>query len=192
MSRGKPGYQRPTNVPIDVDERMRPGRRPGAGYSGGGGVDVSVRSGGGGSIRTLAPPWVWMPAGGVDFQAFGSQAGLTAASGRVVLASAQIPPNRVGVIRSLSILANSLLTTSDIVWSLRFNGNNVSGWDALTILPRSAGSVEVSWTPEETYIHAPEGSLVELSVEVNDAGTYQLGASFHGWHYSSALASVEV
>lgn len=190
MSRERPGYQRPTKIPDDIASRKRGYAAQGRG-SGGYRTAVSIQ-GGGASAQAfaVAPPYVTKPPNGVDFQDFGTVAGVTSASGAVLLASFQVPSNDVAVIRTVSILANGLLTTSDIVWSFRFDGNTVTGWDALTINPRAAGSVEVTWSPEETYIHVPEGALVELVARVNDGGTYQLSGSFHGWHYGVALSGL--
>lgn len=124
-----------------------------------------------------------------DFNLSDTLASRTAANTPALFPNAQfqIPAGRVGVIRSISILANSLLVTSDIRWALLFNESAEPGWDRLTINPRAAGSVEVSWTPEETFIPVPEGSLIDWRVTVLDAGTYQVSISAHGWHYPVEL-----
>lgn len=178
----------PGSVPLDIEHRMRGGKR--VGYSGGGYGDGEGGGGaGGGTLFRVALPSVEKPPGASDFNMFGTLAGQTTATTTppALLASFQVPPNSVAVIRSVSILANALLVTSDIEWQLRFNGVAVQGWDALTINPRAAGSVEVSWTPDETYIRVPEGALVEWFVRVLDGGTYQLSIGAHGWFYGSAL-----
>lgn len=169
--------------PLDVEYRPRPGRS-GGGYTGGGG---------GGSYGppqfTIGAPTVERPPLARDFNLFATLATRTSANTPALFPAAQfqIPAGRVGVIRAISILANSLLVTSDIRWALLFNESAEPGWDRLTINPRAAGSVEVSWTPEETFIPVPEGALIDWRVTVLDAGTYQVSIAAHGWHYPVEL-----
>ncbi|MGE0161061.1 MAG: hypothetical protein AB7T31_16820 [Gemmatimonadales bacterium] len=168
--------------PHDITYRPRPGR------------DVTFSGGGGGAGYgapnfTVGAPTVERPPLAQDFNLFGTLASRTAANTPALFTGArfQIPAGRVGVIRSLSILANSLLVTSDVRWAVLFNANAEPGWNALTINPRAAGSVEVSWTPEETFIPVPEGATIDFRVTVLDAGTYQVSVAAHGWHYPVEL-----
>lgn len=180
------GYERP--APADVTHRLRGGAA--AGYAAGG-YEVSVPGQGAPRAAFVVNlPTVDKPPTATDFNTFGTAAGLTALNTPAELAAFQVPANSVGVIRSISILANALLTTSDIIWTLRFNGVAVSGWDALTINPRAASSVEVSWVPEETFILVPEGSRISFEATVRDGGTYQLSVGFHGWFFSTALMAL--
>jgi len=145
---------------------------------------------------TVDLPTVSRPPSATDFNMFGTLAGRTAVNttpnnpGAIFPGAFQIPANNVGAIKSISILANNLLVTSNVLWRLRFNGAYVQGWNALTINPRAAGSVEVSWTPEETAIPVPESAVIDMVTQVLDLGTYQLSFSIHGWFFSTGLAAV--
>ena len=191
MARGPyaPGGARTT--PVDVEHRQRGGAQ--RGYAGGG-YEIELPGAPGNRAQfVVALPSVDKPPHATDFNLFGTLAGANIAttSPPARLTTFNVPPNRVAVIRSISILANSLAVTSDIRWTLLFDDGAVPGWNSLTINPRAAGSVEVSWTPEETYIDVPEGSEIGVDVRVLDGGgPYQLSVSVHGWHYPTALAAV--
>lgn len=188
---GGPGVgDTPEGVPLDVANRLRPGAR--RGYSAGGySIRIPGQATGPAIEFSVGLPVQVKPPSGVDFNMDGTQAGITSASGIVTLDTFQVPPGNVGVVRSFSLLANGLLTTSDIRWALLFDGVPVPGWNSLTINPRSGGSVEVSYTPDETYIRTPEGSLLAWTVQVLDGGTYQVSVSAHGWFYPAQLATLE-
>lgn len=130
------------------------------------------------------------PTAARDFQLFSTLTGLDLAAGPTPFPdTVQLPGDQVGVIRSISILANSLLVTSDILYTLRFNQTPVAGWNRLTINPRAAGSVEVSWPPQETAIPVPAGAKIDVVARVLDGGTYQVSVALHGWWYSIRLAA---
>lgn len=178
-------------MPLDVAYRGQSGR-PGARGPGG----WLVEGGGRGAYPVafqIELPTEARPPQATDFQIAGTLAGRTAANttpgaaGALFPSSFQLPANQVGVLKSISLLANGLLVTSNIRWRLRFNGGLVAGWSDLTINPRAAGSVELSFTPEETSIPVPEGALVDFVVQVLDAGTYQVSVQAHGWYYSTSL-----
>lgn len=168
-----------TPVPIDVENRHRPGRPAG---SGGGPMGAS----GSRSVPNyvVGPPTVERPPNATDFFISPTLTGITLGSGPTVFGDTfEVPKNNVAVIRSVSILANGLLITSDLLWTLRFNEVAVTGWNRLTINPRAAGSIEVSFVPEETFIPVPEGAIISWLFRVLDGGTYQVSVNTHGWFY---------
>lgn len=179
-------------MPLDVAHRGQSG--PGGRGPGGWMVE-----GGGGGYANLASRWSVnlptdsRPPTATDFQIDGTLGARTAVNTAPGLPTAvfpgafQVPANNVAVIKSISLLANGLLVTSNIRWRLRYNAGLVAGWSNLTINPRAAGSVELSFTPEETAIPVPEGALVDFVVQVLDAGTYQVSVQAHGWWYSTSL-----
>lgn len=172
-----------SGLPSDIEHRTRPGRgadgKRGPGGWGTQGASATMR---------IAPPWIERPPHAQDFQFSATIVGLDQAAGPTLFpGSFTVPSGNVGVIRSVAILANGLLTSSDIVWALIYEGSPVSGWNALTIAPRSAGSVEKAWTPEETFIPIPENSTIQMRATVNDGGTYQVSASLHGWYYPQGI-----
>lgn len=181
-------YQTGKGFPADVWHRRRGGRSGGSSGPAGG-------SYGGGSMvapnYVVGPPTVERPPQASDFFSTSVLAGLTNANTPVAFPdTVQIPPNNVAVIRSVSILANNLLITSDIRWTLFYNGVSVPGWNALSIAPRAAGSIEVSFTPEETFVPVPEGAVISWGVTVVDAGTYQVSVTTHGWFYPSTIQAL--
>lgn len=175
----------PTPIPLDVELRQRPGR--GAGASGG-----PLGSGPGGRgipNYVVGPPTVQRPPDATDFFTSPTLTGRTLANSPSLFGGViQIPRNNVAVIRSISILANGLVITSDLVWTLQFNQVAVTGWNRLTINPRAAGSIEVSFVPEETFIPVPEGAVISWLFRVLDGATYQVSVNTHGWFYPVTLA----
>ena len=173
----------PKEYPVPVDIRNRLRAAPGGGRGGGPGGR------GGGLNYVVGPPTVERPPLAIDFNQQGTLTARTSGNtpAQFVDADFQVPPNNVAVLRSISILENALLIDSDIIWTLRFNARNVPGWDALTMSARAAGSLEVSWPPEETFIAVPEGVQIAFTTTVRDGGTYQLSVQFHGWFYPASV-----
>lgn len=122
-----------------------------------------------------------------DFYDFGTQAAQTAAMGIIVLAQFQVPSQRVAVVRDIVLNVNNMIATTSIFWRLRQNGALLPGYGAMTLAGRAAASVASSTSPDSTLIRISEGALLTLESEVIDAGAYGVSASFHGWHYASAL-----
>lgn len=182
-------------LPNDVAHRWHSWFRGAGGWAGG----IYGSFGGGSSAAqlgpltpVLAPPWVWKPAAATDFNTFATQAGLDTAATpppgfELAAAGFDIPPGNVGVVRAISLLVNNLLTTSDVRFTLRQDESPIPGWSNLTVNPRAAGSVEVSWTPEETFIEVNEGAALSWVVQVLDGGTYQVSVAMHGWFYPTTM-----
>lgn len=80
-----------------------------------------------------------------------------------------------------------MLVTTVIALALTINEGVAPGW-SYNIFPRAAASVALSFGPEETFIKVPDGSLVGFQVTLTDAGTYTVGGTFHGWHFSKSVA----
>lgn len=190
-----PGVGVPPHVP-GLGKDTRPGARsvpraPGPtgapGYPGGGGGGGAGLSG-----LSLPPPNSVKPPGGHDFQVFSTVTAGPAVT-PVAFTGARstflIPTANVGVIRSVVFLVNGLLTTSNVLFSVLFNGGGVEGWNGIPVLPRLASSVSSSYGPEETFIEVPENTTVSLSVTVTDGVAYQVSALLHGWFYPTELAN---
>lgn len=176
-----------TGLPIDIPARPRSGRPRGAGAV----TALGIPAQGLDVELSVELPTYQRPMTGTDFQLFNSRAGNTAANTPFTFVNTfQLPSGSRGAIKSISILANALLLTSDIRWALLFNDVPVPGWNNLTINPRAAGSVEISWGPDECAIPIPEGATVGMRVRVLDGGTYQLGAQCGGWFYNSRIAEI--
>jgi hypothetical protein len=187
---GLPGDGGREGMPLDVAHR---GQTAPEGRRGPGGWGAAF--GGFGSVAwQVGLPTIDRPPMATDFNIDGTIAGATAVNTAPGLATAifpgafQVPPNNVAAIKSITILANALLLTSNIRWRLRFNGGFVAGWSDLTINPRAAGSVELAFTPDETAIPVPEGARIDMVAQVLDAGTYQISFGLHGWFYATSIA----
>lgn len=98
-----------------------------------------------------------------------------------------LPASRIGVIRSLSFAVNNLLLTSAITFTVRINQSPVQGWARIPIFQVASPFLTTAYGPDETWIYVPESSTVDVEVNVTDAGTYQLGADYHGWHVDTGL-----
>lgn len=178
-------------IPKDVRGQGRPGRGSALPQAGGG-FPAAV-----GGAAALAPagfslqdPAIYRPPGATDFFQFANAAGLDAATSPVEPAGLifTVPGNNVAVIRGVTLNVNNLLPSSDIVWQLLENGSPIQGWDALTIAPRTAASVSASFPPESTVVRVSDGAQLGMRLEVRDAGTYDVAASYNGWFYGKALA----
>ena len=186
------GRDRFTNVPLDVEHRGSGAPAQGPRGPGGwpsGEFSVSGSLGGQGAAQfSVSAPWVERPSSATDFQLQSTLVARTSANTPAIFPElVQIPQGNVAVIRSVALLANNLLVTSDLRWTIRTDGVPMIGWNRITIPPRAAGSVEVSYGPDETYAHVAEGRLIDVQFEVIDPGSYQVSVSLHGWFYSAAL-----
>jgi hypothetical protein len=91
------------------------------------------------------------------------------------------------VVRSIVFNINNMLATTVVNLALTLNQGVASGW-SYNVFPRAAASVALSFGPEETFIKVPDGSLIGFFVTLTDAGTYLIGGTFHGWHFSKSVA----
>ena len=136
------------------------------------------------------PPSFAPPPGAQDFQRTGRSTvngpGTTTILGNTTF---RLPRGSVGYIRSLTFDVNALSVTTDIEFSLLFNGAPVPGWTNLALFPRAASSASLAYGPEETYIWVPDGQTVSLEVTVIDGASYLIGGQYHGWHFSKSIAA---
>lgn len=182
-------------VPSDI-----PGRLSGRHQATGGGAAGTFPGIAPGAGRPMAQPssldvpvpWLVRPFGAREINVNASGTGFTNLNTPAVIAGSVfvVPPDNVGVLRSLVLSVNNLLTTSALSWTLRFNGAPVEGWNGLTIFPRAAGSVSDAYGPDETFIMIPEQTTIDVQVIVGaaDPATYQAGVTYHGWSYPKRLA----
>lgn len=160
----------------------------GGGGGGGGGAAFATATRFGSAGATMAAPWDVKPPSGRDFQFSGVLPTATAATTPAVIPGAfSIPTDNVGVVRSVVFLVNDLLQSSRVFFSLEANNAALEGWGSLLVLPRLAGSVGVSYGPQETYPFVDENQTVRVTVNVTDAGSYQVSSTVHGWFYPKEL-----
>jgi hypothetical protein len=186
-------------VPSDI-----PGRASGRNTATGGRATPGgmFPSPGAGAPRPAGPtgslsvpvPWSIRPPSAREINVDASGTGYTNANTPATIAGSAftIPPDNVGILRSVVLSVNTMLTTSALTWTLRFNGVPVDGWSQLTIFPRNAGSVSIAFGPTETFIPVPEGTTIDVQIGVGaaDANTYQAGVTYHGWSYPKRLADI--
>jgi len=196
MAKGSPLGPAPTDIIGKARGAQGGGGRAAVFQMGGGAPGGAPGPGGSpsGSGTTLdVPPFHQVkPPQAKAFKFNVSATGLNAANTPAIIPGGtfQIPAQNVGVVRSLSVGINNMLTTSNITFSLRFDETPVPGWDNLVLFPRAATSVVAGWSPDETYEVTGEGVSVDILVNVLDAGTYQIGTSLSGWYYSKRLNQV--
>jgi hypothetical protein len=95
----------------------------------------------------------------------------------------EIPDSNYGVISSIELLLDSILITSNVLWTLFVNGIPVPGFAPLTILARNgAASVSRAW-PGPLRIVIPLGGIVSVQVVDVDGAPYTAGTSLYGWHF---------
>lgn len=138
------------------------------------------------AVYALPPPTESPAPGATYFRLQGRSAGQVLAGAEVELAAFQMPTGQVGVIRIAEFDINGLLLTSDIVFRVRIDGSIPIGWE-WSPFATGAAFFAKEFPPEMTYIRIPETGLAQVTAEVRDAGTYDLGADLVGWHYGAEL-----
>lgn len=138
------------------------------------------------AVYALPPPTESPAPGTSYFRLQGRAAAQTLAAGEVTLDTYRLPIGQLGVIRIVEFDVNNLLNTSDIRFRIRVDGAIPQGWE-WTPFGTPAALFVKEFPPESTYIRVPEGAHVAATVEVLDAGTYDLGADLQGWQYGSEL-----
>ena len=177
--------------PIDIRKRGRGGPGGGRGFRAYG-APAGEAAGPApmpGAGLNISSPYEVRPPQGTDFLTRGYQAGVAAGAAVVLPGSQyQIPDGEVGVIRSISLVINNLLLTSNIIFRIRADGSPLSGWGALQPIPGAVAYWATVYGPEETFIRLPDRATVDVEVQVFDAAVYDLGAALKGWHFSKGLA----
>lgn len=138
------------------------------------------------AVYALPPPTEAPAPGSTYFRAQGRNSGQVAADGEVTLATVQMPVGQLGIIRIVEFDVNGLLTSSDIVFRIRLDGSIPPGWEWRPF-PTAAAFFAKEFPPEYVYIRIPETGLVQVTAEVIDAGTYDLGIDAGGWQYGAEL-----
>lgn len=100
-----------------------------------------------------------------------------------------LPQNNVGILRGVSIYINNMLTTTNVTWTVTFNGAPVPGYNNLSIFPRAAPSVANTF---DSFVRIPQGNPMLLKVQYsnNDGGTYTIGAALSGWFWPITLGNL--
>lgn len=130
----------------------------------------------------LQPPTFAKPPGAPTLRVQGRANAATVADGEQQLDFFQLQGGELGVLRIVNVAVVGLLNTSEILFRIKVGGQTVEGW----VIEPFAAPVAVfqqEFPPESTTIELPEGVKVALTVEVMDAGTYDLDMMAQGWRY---------
>lgn len=188
MARDPRDRAAPYRIPSDAEHRLAPGGGVARSGMAGGRPIVTSMDGGRQAAVTVYPPQYMRPPQAVDFNPDDVVSG---AGGPTTVSfsglNVELPPSTVGVVKALTLNVNDLLPTSEILFTLFFDGSPVNGWRDLRIFPRNAASVSLSWGPEELALPVPEGAEISVECEIVDGGTYDVGGRYHGWYYSTDL-----
>ena len=171
--------------PTQPGEAARPfprkGGGPGSPGEGEGPAPAARRA-----VYARPPPTEALAPGSTNFRVQGRSAAQVLAGGEVVLSSFRMPTGQVGIIRIVEFDVNGLLVSSDITFRIRLDGGIPLGWEWQPFATAAAFFAK-EFPPESTYIRVPETGLVEVTGQIADAGTYDLGCDVQGWHYGSDL-----
>lgn len=102
-----------------------------------------------------------------------------------------LPQNNVGIVRGVSLYINNMLATTNVQWTLRFNGAPVPGYNNLSIFPRAAPSVANSF---DSFVRIPQGNPMQVRVTYSniDGAAYTVGAALSGWFWPIQLGNLWV
>jgi hypothetical protein len=92
----------------------------------------------------------------------------------------RIPVSHVGRLAVFGVQVLGLLATSLITFRLRVNGAGVSGWGQTQI---AAAPLAVSQVAFDIYTKLPRGAVIDVDVQVDDAGVYPIQVYYSGWSY---------
>jgi len=100
-----------------------------------------------------------------------------------------LPQNNIGIVRGVSLYINNMLTTTNVTWTLRFNGAPVPGYNNLSIFPRAAPSVANSF---DSFVRIPQGNPMQVRVTYSniDGAAYTVGAALSGWFWPITLGNL--
>jgi hypothetical protein len=100
-----------------------------------------------------------------------------------------LPQNNIGIIRGVNLFITNMLTTTNLTWTLTFNGAPVPGYSNLSIFPRLAPFVSNSF---DSFIRIPQGNPMKVRIVYsnNDGGTYTIGAGLSGWNWPIQLGNL--
>lgn len=161
-----------------------PGGNPWA--PGQGAPDAESQAPGRAVVHSLLSPRYYPPPGAGTIRALGRNAGQVLADGEVELATSELLEGNVGVIRVATFSVNGLLVSSDITFRIRVGGELIEGWE-WSPFPSAVSAFVKEFPPDVTLIELGDAVTVAVTAEVDDVGTYDLGADLQGWYYAREL-----
>lgn len=135
----------------------------------------------------LLRPDYFPPLDATDFFIQGTLANQTGPVTAQLGANVRLPESSPGVIRDVQLGISAMTAATVVSFGIFLNGAPApGGWGALTIAPRAAGYVSLSFLPESTRILVGRGDLVQLFVTLTVGGPSDLAMSIHGWLWPEA------
>lgn len=136
-------------------------------------------------VLQIIPWWETKPPQGTDFLQVQKTIALAAGAGSTVeLLTFALPAESYGVVKGVSIFADATTTSTDVNWTLRFNGGPVPGWDNLTTFPRAASNLSIDYGGT---VVIPPGTRVSVTAQNGNAsGPWNIGALVAGWYLSAS------
>lgn len=139
-----------------------------------------------GAAYALQPPTYFQPPSGTTIRIQGRQTAQLLADGELILATVELQRGSVGALRIINVGVSNLLATSLIIFRVKVAGATVPGWE-WSPFAQAVAVFQQEFPPESTKIDLPEGTKVDLTAEVTDAGVYDIDMMAQGWSYGRGL-----
>lgn len=98
-------------------------------------------------------------------------------------ASVIIPQGCVARLSSVNLYVDNLLTTSNLTFSVLFEGSPIPGLSNIPIFP---GEVARDVENFDVFVRIPRSGTISVTYTNNDGGTYIVGAALGGWFWNDA------
>lgn len=98
-----------------------------------------------------------------------------------------VPKNNIGIIRGLNIFISDMLTTTNVTWTLMVNNGPATGYNNISIFPRTSPFVGNSF---DAFVRVPQGASIRVVFSNVDGGSYTVGASVSGWSWPQTLGDL--
>lgn len=134
-------------------------------------------------------PEVYPIPSAVEFNTSVSKATAAAETNIDIGLTVQLPESNIGIVRGVTIEITDMLTTTNVTWSMLFNGAPVPGYNNLSIFPRSAPFVSNAF---DSFVRVPQGVKITFNYTNTDGGTYTIGAAVSGWFWPQSLGNLWV
>lgn len=92
-----------------------------------------------------------------------------------------LPPNHVGVIDTIDLQLDGILTTTNVVWRILVTGSPAPGWN-ITI-PGISGAAAAIKSWEKSRIQIPVSGSIGVQIVNIDGGAYTATTTLYGWFW---------
>lgn len=84
------------------------------------------------------------------------------------------------VVTSFTIYVQNMLSTTNVLFTLLYNGNPVQGYNGLTMFPGASPRIANTF---DAPIRLTGAGALTVTIQNVDGGTYLVGASISGWQW---------